>query len=276
MTMKQPRKGSRLNTQIGLPTRVTNPTMGTSHPDYNPFRDPDLATRSDEFIKKYLSQMDDEDMSILGDLSYGSHGGYFSEEEYKRSMLGDSNLYGEVDLKLEDIEVKTIGAPGQGGKLGIEITNTFTGKKEFVSMDMGNKTFMGWKSNYAKAFIKEQREKIMSEAQYYVKDKGSGKYLDTRDKALQESYFGKMVQQEGVSGMYNRVRSNEMGAQIKEKISGSEGYGSFINKLSEDASFGMMEDYQDALTSSGNAYTNTIDRVNWQALADEDKLRLGL
>jgi hypothetical protein len=62
-------------------------------PDYNIFTDPELATRSPEFLQEYISNLKPDDYSSLLELDYGKHGNILTNEDYRKAMLADEELY---------------------------------------------------------------------------------------------------------------------------------------------------------------------------------------
>ena len=108
--------------QISIPTPVApGAPSAIDMPNYNIFTDPDLASRSSEFLAGYIANLEEEDYSSILQLDYGKHGDVLRGDDYRRALLADEALYGEADMDLFTLSIDGQTLKYNGNKIDIDM-----------------------------------------------------------------------------------------------------------------------------------------------------------
>lgn len=263
------KKRSSGGNNIWIPTPVdpnVQPVYEVSDPDYNIFEDPALASRDQDFLQRYLANMD-EDEEIYSQLEYGKYGDNISDAEYRAAILSDKSLYEDIlnmDFDIGDIRYYSrVGGASETFRLrDIEIGGKRYSSKDLKNLGIDIPAFSQSKS-YRDRAAKELIGNLKnSDLIFDISDKSIKKI----DSDLKGSYFTKAVQEKGLG---NFIKGLDAEAQ-DELISGTEGYRSYLTDIGS-KSYGMMEtEYQDVLSNMDNMFTNVIDETNFM-IPDEDE-----
>jgi len=261
---------------INIGKQITPAPSVIDTPNYNIFTDPDLATRSQDFLSKYINQLEDDDWGSFAQLGYHEHGEMLTDEDFRRAVLSDKELYDSVDLSGLKIGKHGITAEYNGKKIDINVLLDKLSEEDRKKYDgFTNKARPNYK--HAKKILEEAVGSMDPNSFIFDRNTGGVFAVDKMDDTMKSSYFNKAVDAAGgVKGLYNRSgATSPFKKSIESAMQKGTGYKEYLDSVASSGK-DIMSEYEDVLTQTDGMFTNTLDTATWQGQLGDEEPRWGI